>query len=162
MLNAKVSAFVAAVLVMSSVSAQAMEFGDRPGMAVVSSMPAVQVASAGDLARRQIDQPKSLLGTDRQTMVIVNSVFSLLSDSEGPGRLSAEFSLVADNSGNFERRAVMSGGKIRDISRLSMTFADRPGVVSARMNGLTRVTEKLVDRVITSSVRRFKGTFGSI
>jgi hypothetical protein len=159
MLNAKVTAVVAAVLVMSSVSAQAIEFGDRPGIPVVRSMQAVQVTSAGDLARRQIDQPKSLLGADRQTMVILNSIFSLLSETEGRGRLSAEFSQVAVDFGNFERRTVMSGRKIKDISRRSITFADRPGLATARINPAT-LTDKLVDRVVTSSVRSVKASFG--
>src|SRR5688572_9475681 len=152
MLNAKVSAVFAAVWVMCSVSAQAMEFGDRPGMTVVSSMPALQVASVGDLARRQINQSKSLLGTDERTMAILNSIFALLAEPEGPGRLSAEFSPVVVVSGNFEHRPIMIGSRIKAvIKRAAMRFEDRPG---------TAMTGKLADRIVTSSVRKSKTPFG--
>src|SRR5687767_15076232 len=84
MMNRKISALVAAVMVMTSVSAQAMEFADRPRV-LVRSVPAVQASLVGDLARRQIHQPKSLLGTDKGTMAILNSIFELLAAAEGPG-----------------------------------------------------------------------------
>src|SRR5687768_563119 len=128
MLNAKVSAVFAAVWVMCSVSAQAMEFADRPGMTVVSSMPALQVASVGDLARRQIHQPKSLLGTDERTTAILNSIFELLAEPDGPGRLSAEFSPVVVDSGNFEHRPIMIGSTIKGIPTLpTRTFEGQSG-----------------------------------
>lgn len=159
MLKAKVSAICAAVWVMCSVSAQAMEFGDRPGMTVVSSMPALQVASVGDLARRQINQSKSLLGTDERTMAILNSIFTLLAEPEGPGRLSAEFSPVVVPSGNFEHRQIMIGSRIKNtIGRAATSFEDRPGPAAAGLP--TAVTTKLVDVIVTSSVRKTKTPFG--
>jgi hypothetical protein len=160
MLNAKVSAVIAAVLFMSSVSAQAMEFADRPGMRVVSSLPASQGAWVGDLARRQIHQPKSLLGTDEGTKAILNSIFELLAEAEGPGRLSDEFSPVVVNSGNFERRPIMIGGKIKNtIRRAAMRFEDRLGLAPTRLNTATAVTSKLAGRIVTSSVRKTKSPF---
>ena len=150
MLNAKVAAALAAVLVMSSVSAQAMEFADRPGMTVVSSMPARQAAFIGDSTRRQINQRKSLLGTDDWTMAIVNSI--LAPEIEGQGRLSAEFSQVIVSNDYFEHRPVMIGSKIKaSVTRAAMRFEDRPG---------TAMTSKLVDRIVTSSVKAFKAPFG--
>jgi hypothetical protein len=150
MLNGKISALVAAVLVMSSVSAHAMEFADRPGMAVVSSMPARQAAFVGDSARRQINQRKSLLGTDDWTMAIVNSI--LAPEIEGQGRLSPEFSPVIVRNDNFEHRPVMIGSKIKDsVTRAAMRFEDRPGPV---------ITSKLVDQIATSSVRKATANFG--
>ena len=151
MLNRNISALVAAVMVMTSVSAQAMEFADRPGV-LVSSKPAVQASLVGDLARRQIHQPKSLLGTDKGTMAILNSIFELLAEAEGPGRLSAEFSPVVVVSGNFEHRPIMIGSRIKAvIKRAAMRFEDRPRAA---------VTNKLVDQTVTSSLRRFKAPFG--
>ncbi len=148
MLNAKVSAVVAAVLVMSSASVQAMEFGDRPGMSVVSSSPTVQVASVGDLARRQIGQPKSLLGIDEQTLGIVNAILATSAATEGPGRLSAEFSAVAVSSGDFEHRPIMIGSRIKDtVKRAAMRFENRPGPA---------LSGKIVDRIITSSMKKLK------
>lgn len=150
MWNAKVSAVIAAVLFMSSVSAQAMEFADRPGMPVVRSMPTLQVTS--DLARRQINQPKSLLGSDEKAMAILDSIFALLAEPEGPGRLSAEFSPVVVDSGNFERRPIMIGSRMNDaIRRAAMRFEDRPRHA---------VTRKFVDHIVTSSVRKSKVPFG--
>ena len=155
MLNAKVAAVIAAVLVMSSVSAHAMEFADRPGMTVVSSMPALQVTSVGDLARRQINEHKSLLGTDAGTMGIVNSILALLAEPKGSGRLSAEFSPVAVNHGNFEHRPIMVGSSIKvTIGRSAMRFEDRPGLATVRL------TNKAVDQIVTSSVRKTKAPFG--
>ena len=150
MWHAKVSAVMAAVLFMSSVSAQAMEFADRPGMPIVQSMAKPRVTS--DLARRQINQPKSLLGTDEGSMAILNSIFARLAEPDGPGRLSAEFSPVVVNSGNFEHRPIMIGSGMKDtIRRAAMRFEDRPRPA---------VTSKLVDQIVTSSVRRSKAPFG--
>lgn len=152
MLNTKVTAVIVAVLALSSVSAQAMEFADRPGMAVVSSKPALQLASEGDSARRQINQRKSLLGADEGTMAIVNSILAGTPVTEGPGRLSAEFSPIAVNLGNFEHRPVMIGSRIKGtVKRAAMRFEDRPGPA---LNG------KTMDRIATSSVRRPKVPFG--
>jgi hypothetical protein len=159
MLNAKVSAVVAAVLVMSSVSSHAMEFADRPGMPVVSSMPALQSASIGDLVRRQINQPKSLLGTDERTMAILNSIFMLLAEPEGPGRLSAEFSPVLVDSGNFEHRPIMIGSRIKNaIGRSAASFKNRRGTAAAGLPSST--TTKLVDLRVTSSLRNTKTPIG--
>ena len=155
MLNAKVAAALAAILVMSSVSAHAMDFADRPGMTVISSMPALQVTSVGDLARRQIDQPKSLLGTDERTMAILNSILALLAEPKGSGRLSAEFSPVVGDSGNFEHRPIMIGSRMKDgIVRAAMRFEDRPGLATVRL------TTKVVDQIVTSSVKKPKAPFG--
>jgi hypothetical protein len=150
MLNGKISALVAAVLVMTSASAQAIEFADRPGMPVVSSMTALQTPSVGDLTRRQIHQPKSLLGTDERAMAILNSILALAAP-EGPGRLSAEFSQVVSDTGNFELRPIMIGSSIKyTVRHAAMRFEDRPGPA---------ITSKLVDQIVTSSVKT-KASFG--
>jgi hypothetical protein len=159
MLIAKVSAVVAAVLFMSSVSAQAMEFADRPGITVANS--AIEVASVRDLARRQINQPESLWGTDERTRAILESIFKLLAEPQGPGRLSAEFSPVVVDSGKFEHRPIMIGSRIKVVTRrVGMRFEDRPGPATGRLNTLTAVTSKLLDRIVTSSVRKSKAPFG--
>ena len=150
MLNIKVSAIVAAVLILSSVSARAMEFADRPGTMVVGSLPAKLVAQSGDLARRQIHHHKSLLGTGEQTMTIVNSILASL--PEGPGRLSDEY-----NPGNFERQASMFGDRTKDLPRCS--FEDRPCLSVARVTAPTRLTDKFGDHIVTASVRKIKTPF---
>lgn len=148
MLIAKVSAVVAAVLVMSSVSAHAMEFADRPGTRVANSMPVLEVSSEGDLARRQIHHPKSLLGTDKRTRDILESIVGLLAEREGPGRLSAEYSPFVVDFGNFEHRPIMIGTTAKvATSRAAMKFEDRP-------------RHTVVDQIVTSSVRKSTVPFG--
>lgn len=155
MLMVKVPAVLAAVLFMASVSAQAMEFADRPGIAVASSLPAIQVASVGDLARRQIHQPKSLLGTDEKTMAIVNSILARLAEPEGPGRLSAEFSAVVKPSGvKFEFGPGELASWLKPTATtVAMKFEDR-------RRPITAISIKNADRQFTSSVARAKTPFG--
>jgi len=87
MLIAKVPAVVAAVLFMSSVSAQAMEFADRPGPIAenVTSALAIRAIQSEELA----DRPRPNL---RQVWVAQGTFQTKL------GRLSAEFSAVAKSS----------------------------------------------------------------
>lgn len=153
MLNAKVLAIVAAVLVLSSVSVRAMEFADRPGTMVVGSLAAKLVAQSGDLARRQVHHHKSLLGADEQTMTILNSILASL--PEGPGRLSDEYSPTAVDSGNFERRHTMIGSRTKVVTRCSiMRFEDRPCLSAARVTTPKRLTDKFGDRTVTAGVRK--------
>ncbi len=163
MLIAKVSAVVAAVLFMSSVSAQAMEFADRPGITVTSSLPAIQVASVGDLARRQIHQPKSLLGTDEKTMAIVNSILARLAQPEGPGRLSAEFSAVVKPSGvTFEFGPGELASWLKPTATaVAMNFKDRRRPITSEVKTLTTISIKNADHhIFTSSLARAKPPFG--
>jgi hypothetical protein len=92
------------------------------------------------------------LGTDEGTLALVNSILETKPHTEGPGRLSAEFSRVVVNYGNFEHRPVMIGSIVKTAVKLSaMRFEDRPGLVA---------TSQLVDRIAMSSVKRPKALFG--
>jgi hypothetical protein len=163
MLIAKFPAVLAGILFMSSVSAQAMEFADRPGIAVASSLPAIQVASVGDLARRQIHQPKSLLGTDEKTMAIVNSILAMLAEPEGPGRLSAEFSADVKASGvKFEFGPGELASWLKPTATaVAMKFEDRRRPITARFKALTTISSKITDHhIFTSSLAKVKPPVG--
>jgi hypothetical protein len=157
MVIAKVPAVVAAVLFMSSVSAQAMEFADRPG---TSSTGSIKIASVGDMSRRQIRQP-NILGRDRRTgLVVLNSILVNSNEGERPGRLSAEFiPIVSDGLEYMPVRT--SKGRVRYCpTSAAMRFEDRPGFAGARLGAQTTAGNTIADRIVTSSVRKAKVPFG--
>jgi hypothetical protein len=141
MLISKVPAVFAAVLFMSSVSAQAMEFADRPGMTfdVVSSLPAIHFILIDDYSRRQINNLNILLPlTVAQTRLAVrpklisNVISTKLVQSDRPGRLSAEFSTASKSIG--------------------IKVAYRPWIVSSRINARLVERPKLVSNVIPTKL----------
>jgi hypothetical protein len=140
MLISRVQMVLAAVLLMSSASAEAMEFADRPGVMLgLSSAPSSAVSSQ-DRLRRQIDRhialerrvvPMNRLA-DRPrpvTNLIRGPVVSVFNDR--PGRLSAEFSATAVTSG-IELKSRYTGSIHRrpDVVKAAMRFEDRPGFAS--------------------------------
>jgi hypothetical protein len=160
----KVPAVIAALLFLSSASAQAMEFADRPGLApkIINSLSAIPGTQTDDYSRRQINNHNVLLAdtaplaklADRPGPVS-NLIRTNLSQSEDrPGRLSAEFSGVSVGSGiKFEHRPWMVSSRSKAITtRAAMRFEDRPGPMSNRFTA--------DHRGFTSSLAKTKTPFG--
>lgn len=143
MLIVKVPAVVAVVLFLSSVSAQAMEFADRPGLnsAMISSPAAIRALLTGDCSRRQINNrnvllPPSVTWTklaDRPSS-IANRTQIPVAQAIRPGRLSAEFSSVARKPGiKFEYGPGLASGWLKpSATHIAMKFEHRPGPISNR------------------------------
>ena len=130
-------AAVFAILLMS-VSAEAMEFGDRPGMVAGLSSPTLShTMPDSDRLRRQIDalaqfeiSGSKLADRPRPISNVIHVRVSSLT-KDGPGRLSPEFSAVSATSpvrlvsklpGNIRRKPTAKFGVMR--------FRDRPGSMS--------------------------------
>ncbi|MGH6875297.1 MAG: hypothetical protein ACREDW_09785 [Aestuariivirgaceae bacterium] len=164
MLILKVPAFIAAVLFLSSVSAGAMEFADRPGMMSGSSTPqAIRDRPTDDRLRRQINSlliPQPVQAAERKPsdrprpVSLVPIRFSFAKFGDRPGRLSAEFSAVSNIS--FEHGAGVAGSDFRPIpAPIAMKFENRPGPISNRFGTLAAVSIKFADRRgFTSSLPR--------
>ncbi len=173
MLILRVPAVMAVVLFMSSVSAQAMEFADRPGpiSGAFSSPSPVHVMPSEDRLRRQINshialRPVPLISTkvaDRPNPIsnVISTKFSHFED--GRGRLSAEFSAVSEGSGiRFEHWPWVISNPIKPIaSSTAMRFENRPGPISNRFKTWVAGSNKVVDRPgFTSSVAKATTPFG--
>src|SRR5215216_2109407 len=108
MLIAKVPAVIAAVLFMSSVSAKAMEFADRPGpISEITSALAVRAIQSEERSHRQINNQNILHSVSVEWMKFADRprpisnlkrVWVQRTSQTKPGRLSAEFSAVAKSS----------------------------------------------------------------
>jgi hypothetical protein len=135
MLIAKVPAVIAAVLFMSSVSAQAMEFADRPGMTldVVSSLPAFHFILNDDYSRRQINNLNILHPTVGQIRLaerpkpISNIIPPKLTRTDRPGRLSVEFSTVTKKFG----MKIGHGRPWMVIRSIKTSLVERPKLISS-------------------------------
>jgi hypothetical protein len=159
MLKLKVPAVIAAMFFMSSVSAQAMEFADRPGpiSAVLSSPSIVRAMPSADRSRRQIDNhvvlmPGTVTGmklTDRLRPIssLIQARVAHVMFEDRPGRLSAEFSAVSSGSGiRFEHRPGVASNRFKPIATpTAMKFENRPGSISNRFKA-SIVSSKSEDR----------------
>jgi hypothetical protein len=145
MLNLKFPAAIAGVVLMLSVSAQAMEFADRPNLICgVSSPSTVCAMPSVDHSRRQIDNHVILLpvappGTklaDRPRPVsnLIQARVAYRIFTDRPGRLSAEYSAVSKGSSiRFVNRPGQLSNRFRPIATPAvMRFENRPGSVSNR------------------------------
>jgi hypothetical protein len=163
----RVPAIIAGVLFMSSFSADAMEFADRPGMTSGLSAPlAIRAMSMSDCLRRQIDGPVILLPvqaaarklSDRPrpvSLVPIRLSATMLRDR--PGRMSAEFSAISIGSdvGREDRAAVQSSHLRLIPAPTAMTFENRPGPISNRFKTLAAASIEYADRRgFTSSLAR--------
>jgi hypothetical protein len=153
----KVQAVMAAVLFMS-VSADAMEFADRPGTMFELSAPrAIRSMPADDCLRRQIDSHVILLPaqaaerkfSDRPRPVSRVPVrLSATMSGDRRGRLSAEFSAIARGSViRFEHWAGVVSSRLGPIpAPTAMRFENRPGPILNRFKALAAVSNKFADR----------------
>jgi hypothetical protein len=168
MLNLKFPAAIAAVVSMLSVSAQAMEFADRPNLiSGVSSPSTVRAMPSVDHSRRQIDNHVILLpvapaGTklaDRprpiSNLIQARVAYRIFGDR--PGRLSAEFSAVSKGpSIRFVNRPGQLSNRFNPTATHTvMRFEDRPGSTSNRFKPLAAGTITFEDRPgFTSSLSK--------
>jgi len=123
MLLVKVPAVAAVVLFLSSVSAQAMEFADRPGLmsAMISSPAATRALLSDDCTRRQINNRSVLLPASVTWTKLADRPHSIstpirmpAAEAILPGRLSAEFSAVAKGPGiKFEYGPGVASGWLK-------------------------------------------------
>jgi len=136
----KVSTALAAILFVSSVSAQAMQFADRPGL--ISEMAGASAAShvlrSDDCSRRQIANRGVLQSTPVTAIKILDrprpissririAVTEVMLDTRR-GRLSAEFSAVARSYGmKFEYGPGLASSWIKAAApRSAMAAGHRP------------------------------------
>jgi hypothetical protein len=143
MVIVKVPTALAAILFVSSVSAQAMQFADRPGLIseMVGASAACHVLRSDDCSRRQIahggvllsaqsgpvtatklsDRPRPI--SSRIRIAVAEMIFVTR-----PGRLSAEFSAVARSSGmKFEYGPGLASGWIKaPATRIAIRLGHRP------------------------------------
>lgn len=146
---------VALVLMMSSASAEAMEFGDRPGLTSGVSSAPLSASVSQDRFRRQVDSYSFLDQsaavrlnlTDRPRPLFTVMDEAMVSSNQGPGRLSAEFNVaswtVTFKGASIHRKPnVVIGG---------MRFEDRPGPISnhstvAKTTTRTKLRISLISR----------------
>jgi hypothetical protein len=158
MLKLRVSAVIGAVFFMSSVSAQAMEFADRPGSTpgVFNSLRATPAMPSDDRSRRQINNhivlmPVAAAGmklADRPSPVsLVRIQIARMMVEERPGRLSPEFSTVPFGSGiRFEYGPGLVSSWLKvNATPVAMKFENRPGPISNRFKALAAVSTKFED-----------------
>lgn len=165
MLIAKVSAVAAAVLFMSSVSAQAMEFADRPGPISETFVSALTVRAiqSEERLRRQINHHNIFLSVsgawiklgDRPRAISnVRRVWVQTTFQNRPGRLSVEFSAVAKSSRiKFEYGpGEVSGWLKPNTAHVAMKIADHPGPIGTLFPPLGTENIQLADSTFTSSI----------
>ena len=161
----KVPTALAVMLFISSVSAQAMQFADRPGLIseMVRLPAATRALPSDDCLRRQItnrhvlsdpvtgpklaDRPRPI--SSRIQIAVAEMMFATR-----PGRLSAEFSAVAKSNGmRFEYGPGMVSGWIKAAAaHTAMRFEHRP---AKRFTAWVAGSIKVGDRNdITSSLTR--------
>lgn len=138
-------AAIFAILLMSSVSAEAMEFGDRPGLVAEHRSPVVRHKTAStDRVRRQVDDlvrfkiGGSMLAERQRpvSMVIHTPLDSLMRDR--PGRLSPEFTAVSESSHiRLDSRHSASIPRKPAVMIVGMRFEDRPGASSVGFANIT-------------------------
>jgi hypothetical protein len=175
MLILKVPALIAAVLSISSVSAQAMEFADRPGpvSGAFNSSSAIRAIASEDRSRRQINNhlimlPVTATGSklaDRprplSNLIRIRVTHRMFEDR--PGRLSAEFSAVARASGiRFEYGPGLASSWLKPIAAPTvMKLKHRPAHISNRFKASVAENNKFEDRPgFTSSPAKPTTLFG--
>jgi hypothetical protein len=138
MLVSKAQIVVGLVLLMSSASVEAMEFGDRPGVKS-PSFAVARLSVSHDRLRRQIGNCRTLYNkapvqlkiTDRPRPLFTVIDDAVVSSKHGPGRLSAEFSAVSWSSKvKLDPRRAVSIRRKPNVIIGEMKFEDRPGPVS--------------------------------
>ena len=168
MLIAKVPAAVAAVLLMSSVSVHAMEFADRPGSVSETFMSALTVCAiqSEERLRRQInnhnilqpvsvawmklaDRPRPISNLKRVWVVQVTF-------QNRPGRLSAEFSAVAESSRiKFEYGPGEVSSWVKPTATpMAMRFDRHPGPIGNLFPPLAAEDITFADGGFTSSLTK--------
>lgn len=174
MLILRVPAVIAAVLFMSSASAQALEFVDRQGpiSGAFNSSSAVRAIPGDDHSRRQINDAVLLLPAtvaetklaDRPRPVsLVRIRVASMMFGKGPGRLSAEFSAIATASRiRFDHRLGVISNHFEPIAMATaVRFENRPGPISNRFKTSPDVSIKFADRRgFTSSLPESTTPFG--
>jgi hypothetical protein len=139
MLIVKVPTALAVMLFISSVSAQAMQFADRPGLItkMVSLSAATRALPSDDCSRRQITNGdvflpapvtgKKLADRPRPMSTRIRIAAAEIMFETRPGRLSAEFSAVAKSHGmKFEYGPGMASGWLKSAAaRTAMRFEHR-------------------------------------
>jgi hypothetical protein len=169
MLNAKVPAVIAAVLFMSSASAQAMEFADRPGpiSKTFASALAVRAMQSEERSHRQInnhnilhpvsvewmklaDRPRPIYNL-RQVWVVKRTF------QTGPGRLSDEFSAVTKSSRmKFEYGpGEVSSWLKPTVTPIAMKVGHHPGPIGNLFPPLVAENIEFADRGFTSSLTKY-------
>ena len=135
-------AAVIAILLMSSVSANAMEFGDRPGL---SSPTVSHTVASVDRSRRQIDALAQFkisglkLADRRRPISNVNHKRLASLPKDGPGRLSPEFTVVSGGPHiRLDVRHAVSIPRKPVTMIMGMKFEDRPGSM-ATPNSVVRL-----------------------
>jgi len=136
----KVPTALAVMLLISSVSAQAMDFADRPGLISerADSSAATRALQSDDCLRRQITDLHVLLShpvtgtklTDRPRPISnrIRIAAAEMVVETRPGRLSAEFSAIAKSHGiRFEYGPGMASGWLKAAAALpAIRFEHRP------------------------------------
>jgi hypothetical protein len=174
MLIAKVPAVVAAVLFMSSVSAQAMEFADRPLLIWKTSTTALTVRAmqTEEGLRRKVNNHDVILPVSSTWMKLGNPPRPIsnlnrvwveqLTFQNRPGRLSAEFSVVAKS---FRMRFEYGPGETSswlnsNATPIVMKFAHHLGQIGNLFPPLAAENIKFADHGFTSSLPKIEGPAG--
>jgi hypothetical protein len=166
MLIAKVPAVIAAVLFMSSVSAKAMEFADRPGpISEITSALAVRAIQSEERSHRQINNENILHSVSVEWMKLADRPRPISNLRQvwvvqrtfqtKPGRLSAEFSAVAKSSRTkFEYGpGEVSSWLKPTVTAIAMNFGHHHGPIGNLFPPSGAENIKFADRSFTSSLR---------
>lgn len=166
MLIAKVPAAVAAVLFMSSVAAQAMEFADRPGplSETFDSALTVRAMQSEERSPRQINNHSILhpvliewLKLADRPRPISKQVWMVQTKFQNrPGRLSAEFSAVAKGSRiKFEYGPGDVTSWLKpSVTPIAMKVGHHPGPIGNLFPPLVAEDIEFADRGFTSSLTK--------
>jgi hypothetical protein len=168
MLIAKVPAAIAAVLLMSSVSVQAMEFADRPGPISETFITALTVRAmqSEEGLRRHINDHNILLPTSvawikladqpRPISNLTGVWMMQMTHQNRPGRLSAEFSAVAKSS---RMKFEYGPGEVSNwlkptATRIASRVSHYPGPIGNLFPPLAAEDINFADRGFTSSLTK--------
>jgi hypothetical protein len=161
MLIAKVPAVISAILFMSSVSAQAMEFVDRPGPAL-----AVRALHSEERSHPQINDHDILHPVSIEWMKLVDRPRPIsnlkrvwvvqMKFQNRPGRLSAEFSAVAES---FRMKFEYGPGEVSSWlkateTRIVLKASHHRGPIGNLFPPLAAEDIKFGDRGFTSSLAK--------
>ena len=167
MLIAKVPAVIAAVLFMSSASAQAMEFADRPGpnSETFDSALAVRAMQSEERSNRQLNNHNILHPVSVEWMKLADRprpisnlkrVWVVQTKLQNrSGRLSAEFSTVVKGTHiRFEYGpGEVSSWLTPTTTPIAMKFDHHPGPIGNLFPPSGAENIKIADRSFTSSLR---------
>jgi hypothetical protein len=150
MVIAKASTALAAILFISSVSAQAMEFAERPGpiSEMVSSSKAARALPSDDCLRRQLSNLNvlSALATGTKLADRPSPISPRIRFEYGPGPASSWLKPVAATAITFEvrpgpipnrltastARGIKAGDFTSSLTKATILYAIRPGPTSAQ------------------------------